>query len=378
MNRQQILNDKANFHMPNVHCLNCHQPYPEQGTPYRCPKCGGLYDFSAVSRYDKARLDSKLPGIWRYRHTFGLPENAPAVYLGEGDTPLLWSQAFGHKVAFKLEYLNPTGSFKDRGSALLVSFLKSRQVDAVVEDSSGNAGASLAAYAARAGLRARIFVPDYASGPKRFQIESYGAEIVRILGPRSNTSEAVRRAAGQGSVYASHAYMPFGLPGYATIAYEIVEQIGAAPRTVIAPAGQGNLLLALGRGFQAMKQAGTIDELPHLVGVQARACAPLWAVFSYGAAGLGWVTEGDTLAEGVRIKHPIRGDALLQIVAESRGQFIAVDEEAILPGRDELARRGLYVEPTSAIVWSALSQVANQVPDPIAVVLTGSGYKSLN
>ena len=145
----------------------------------------------------------------------------------------------------------------------------------------------------------------------------------------------------------------------------------------IAPAGQGNLLLALGRGFRALKQAGTIEHLPQLVGVQARACAPLWAVFNYGAAGLGWVTEGDTLAEGVRIKHPLRGDALLQLVAESHGRFVAVDEEAILPGRDQLARKGLYVEPTSAIVWSALDQVAGEVPDPIAVVLTGSGYKAL-
>lgn len=371
-----LLDNKADLLMPIVHCLNCHQPYPEQGTPYRCPNCGGLYDFSATSVFDPAQLNSALPGIWRYLHTFGLPENAQPVYLGEGDTPLLWSQAFGHEIAFKLEYLNPTGSFKDRGSALLVSFLQSRQVMSVVEDSSGNAGASLAAYAARAGLQARIFVPDYASGPKRSQIDAYGAEIVRILGPRSNTSEAVRRAAEQGSIYASHAYMPFGLPGYATIAYEMVEQMGTAPRTVIAPTGQGNLLLALGRGFQALKKAGAINDLPHLVGVQARACAPLWAVFSYGAAGLGWVTEGETLAEGVRIKNPIRGDALLQLVAESSGLFVAVDEEDILPGRDELARRGLYVEPTSAIVWSALSQVVDQLPDPIAVVLTGSGYKS--
>lgn len=364
--------------MPNVYCLNCHQPYPEQGSPYHCPNCGGLFDFSIIAGFDSAKVNAELPGIWRYRHTFGLPENARSLYLGEGDTPLLWSQAFGHEVAFKLEYLNPTGSFKDRGSALLISFLQSRQIEAVIEDSSGNAGASLAAYAARAGLRARIFVPDYASGPKRFQIEAYGAEIVRILGPRSNTSEAVRRAADQGSVYASHAYMPFGLPGYSTIAYEMLEQMGTAPGTVIAPAGQGNLLLAIGRGFQVLRQAGIIEELPLLIGVQARACAPLWAVFNYGAAGLGWVTEGDTLAEGVRIKHPLRGDALLQLVAESHGRFVAVDEDEILPGRDELARKGLYVEPTSAIVWSALNQVADEVPDPIAVVLTGSGYKSLN
>jgi threonine synthase len=298
------------------------------------------------------------------------------VTLGEGNTPLLWREAFGRQVAFKLEYLNPSGSYKDRGSAVLVSFLCSRGVQSAVEDSSGNAGASFAAYAARAGMRARVFVPDYASGPKRLQIEAYGAEVVRILGPRSKATEAVLRATQRGEVYASHAYMPFGLAGYATIAYELFEQIGRAPGAVVAPVGQGNLLLAIGRGFAALHSAGLIAQLPTMVGVQALACAPLWAVYRYGPAGLGWVTEGQTLAEGVRVKHPLRGDTLLKMVEESRGQLVAVEEEAILPGRDQLARLGFYVEPTSSIVWDALAQTGEHLPDPIAVVLTGSGFKA--
>jgi threonine synthase len=362
-----------------IHCTNCGRPYPDEGVPYRCPVCHGLFDFSSWPSFDPERVETRSAhntGMWRFRHSFGLPESAPVVTLHEGATPLVWAKAFEREVAFKLEYLNPTGSFKDRGTALLVSFLLSRGVQAVVEDSSGNAGASLAAYAARAGLQARIFIPDYASGPKRAQIEAYGAEIVRILGPRSNTANAVRRVADQGSVYASHAYLPHGLPGYATIAYELLEQMPTPPGTLVAPAGQGNLLLAAGRGFAALRDAGVIERIPVLVGVQARACAPLWAVFNYGAAGFGWVTEAETLAEGVRIKHPLRGDALIQFVTESAGLFVAVDEEDILPGRDQLARQGFYVEPTSAIVWSALAQLVGQVPEPIAVLLTGSGYKT--
>ncbi len=362
--------------MTDIRCSNCHQPYPDQGIPYHCPKCGGIFDIEGLPAYDPTQIRAKAPGMWRYSPWLGLPPDAEPVYLGEGLTPLIWGQAFGRRVAFKLEYLNPTGSFKDRGSASLVSFLRSRSVTEAVEDSSGNAGASFAAYAARAGIKARIFVPDYASGPKRFQIEAYGAEIVRILGPRSNTAEAVRRAADQGAIYASHAYLPVGLPGYATIAYEIVDQIGEAPGTVIAPAGQGNLLLAIGRGFQALAQSGVIEQIPKLVGVQALACAPLWAVFKYGAAGLGWVTEQQTLAEGVRVRYPVRGDAVLQMVAASEGLILAVEEEKILPGRDQLARLGFYVEPTSAIVWNAFAQVAELLPDPVAVVLTGSGFKS--
>jgi threonine synthase len=316
-----------------------------------------------------------LPGIWRYREMFGLPEQAPVVSLGEGQTPLVWEPDMGRKIAFKLEYLNPTGSYKDRGTALLVSTLLAWGADSAVEDSSGNAGASFAAYAARAGIAARVFVPDYASGPKRAQIAAYGAQVVRILGARSQAAEAVRRAAEQGAVYASHAYLPFGLPGYATTAYEVVEQLGEAPGTVITPVGHGSLLLAMGRGFEALRNAGVIAEVPAMVAVQARACAPIWAVFTAGAAGMSWTTEGETAAEGVRIAHPFRGDAVLAMVEATRGTILAVDEADILPGRESLAQRGYYVEPTSAIVWPALEQLLDQAREPIVVILTGSGFK---
>lgn len=363
--------------MLDVICTNCHRPYPDGEVPYRCPHCGGVYDFEIPPSFYPERVNGSRPGIWRYRHAFGIPEEAPLISLGEGNTPLIWDEIEGREVAFKLEYLNPTGSFKDRGTAVMVSFLMSRGVQAVVEDSSGNAGASLAAYAARSGLKARIFVPDYASGPKRKQIAVYGAELTRILGPRSNAAEAVRRAAQDGAVYASHAYLPFGLTGLATVAYELVEALGKAPGAVIVPAGQGSLLLGIARGFAALQQAGLVSDFPTLVGVQARACAPLWALFVSGPAGLAWVTEGDTLAEGIRIRHPVHGDAVYQAVEENSGYFVAADEEEIRSGQAALAKRGFYVEPTSAVVWPALQQMIGKVPDPIVVVLTGSGFKSL-
>jgi threonine synthase len=362
--------------MNNIHCTNCRRPYPAEGAPYRCQVCGGIFDFSAYPVFDPTQIERDNPGIWAYRHTFGLPEAAPLVSLGEGNTPLVWVDAFGRKTAFKLEFLNPTGSFKDRGSALLLSFLKSRDIHAAVEDSSGNAGASFAAYSARAGLNARVFIPDAASGPKRRQIEAYGAEVVSILGRRSNASEAVKKAVESGEVYASHAYLPFNLPGYATLAYEIVEQLGGSPGTVVIPVGQGGLLLGAGRGFQALEKAGIIDRAPRLIGVQARACAPLWALSSYGAQGLAWVAEGETIAEGVRVSYPVRGDAVLQIVESQGGLFLAVDEDDIREGRNQLSHQGFYVEATSALVWSALSQLGEDTPEPIVAVLTGSGLKS--
>ncbi len=363
--------------MSSIQCLNCSQSYPTESLPYQCPNCSGIFDITTPHPYRSELVEPELPGIWRYRHTFNLPENADIVSLGEGDTPLIWSEIQGRNIAFKLEYLNPTGSFKDRGTAPLVSLLLAHQVGQAVEDSSGNAGASFAAYAARAGMKARVFVPDAASGPKRAQIGVYGAELVRVMGPRSNAADAVKKAAGQGAVYASHVYLPFGLPGLATVAYELFEQLGTVPGAVITPVGHGSLLLGVWRGFKALQAAGLVQDLPKLIGVQAQACAPIWAVHTAGAAGLGWVTEGLTLAEGIRIKNPVRGDAVLAAVEASGGTIVAVEEDAISTGRNELARKGMFVEPTSAVVWQALTQVIEEVRDPVVVLLTGSGFKSI-
>ncbi|RMF50333.1 MAG: pyridoxal-phosphate dependent enzyme [Anaerolineae bacterium] len=361
--------------MAYVHCLNCKRPYPETGVPYRCPHCGGLFDFKIWPAVEVTRLQDDRPGIWRFGEALGLPPDAPEISLGEGNTPLVWDEYQGKRVALKCEYLNPTGSFKDRGMATLLSFLRSRGVEAAIEDSSGNAGAAFAAYAARAGVRARVYVPDYAAGPKRRQIEAYGAEVVRILGARSVVAEKARQAAAEGAVYASHAYQPYVLPGYATLAYELYLQLGCAPGSVVLPVGQGGLLLGIGRGFWALQQAGVIDRLPALIGVQAQACAPLWAMLAYGPAGEQWVTEGQTAAEGVRVRRPLRGDSVLRMVSASGGTFLAIEEELILPARDHLAQQGFYVEPTSALAWAALPQILPRLPEPVVVVLTGAGLK---
>jgi threonine synthase len=361
--------------MTEIHCINCHRPYPLEGVPFRCQNCGGVFDYREPFEFDIDNI-TEDSGIWRYQQTFCLPPGAPQVTLGEGNTPLVWGDFLGRRVAFKLEYLNPTNSFKDRGSAVLTSFLCAKGVESAVDDSSGNAGASFAAYAARSGIKARIFVPDYASRPKTDQMEVFGAQVIRIMGPRSNAAEAVQRAVQEGAIYASHAYLPHSIAGNATVAYELFNQLDGPPGAVVAPVGQGTLVLGVGRGFQALKRAGLIEKMPRLVGVQALACAPLWAVFKYGGAGLSVVTEGETLAEGVRIKHPLRGDALLNLVQQSEGLFVAVEEEQILPGRDQLARMGFYVEATSGIVWNALEQVLEDLPDPVIVILTGSGLKT--
>ncbi len=374
MNDSKIMESNINGNSP-IRCLGCEAPYPQLGFPHLCPECGGLYDFAEPLKYTTPS-QSDTRSLWRYRETFPLQAQVKSVSLGEGNTPLVPYDLKGKQVFFKCEYLNPTGSFKDRGTTILVSAISSQKINRAVDDSSGNAGASLAAYAARAGMEARIFIPAYASGPKRKQMEAYGAELESIPGPRSAASEAVREAVAGGETYASHAHLPHGIAGMATTAFEIFEQLGRPPGSVITPVGQGTLLIGLGRGFRALLEAGLIRTLPKLIAVQAKACAPVWKKFTEGQSSLEEIAEGETIAEGIRIKAPVRLDAVLEEIERSNGMVVAVDEDVIKDGRVALARLGLYVEPTSSVVWPALDQTMGRLEQPIVAILTGSGLKS--
>jgi threonine synthase len=297
--------------------------------------------------------------------------------LGEGNTPLVWVDLFGRQVALKCEYLNPSGSFKDRGTSVIVSFLNNRGIVHAIEDSSGNAGSSFSAYAARAGMKAQIYIPESASGPKRRQIAAYGAELIPIEGSRSDVADAALNRAKGGEVYASHAYLPFNIPGYATAAYEIYEQLGEKmPGTIILPVGQGGLMLGLAYGFINLRIAiNHYYPLPELIGVQSTACAPLWELFTNGQKGLSSKASTNTLAEGVNVQHPLRAKTVVKAVQLSKGKIVKVEEEEISDGRDAFARLGFYIEPTSAIVWSGLLKSIRDLPDPVVILLTGSGLK---
>ncbi len=194
-------------------------------------------------------------------------------------------------------------------------------------------------------------------------------------GPRSAAAQAVLAEVAQGKVYASHAYLPFGLAGIASLAYELWEELDDAPGSVIAPAGHGGLLRGTIMGFEALRRAGLIEKAPYYVGVQAAACAPIVAAFQQGLPAVESVAEGATVAEGVRVRHPSQVEALLQAVPPGTGEFLAIAEEEILPAARELGRRGFYVEPTAALAWCALRQVAGKVPEPVVAILTGTGLK---
>ncbi|MBA4399371.1 MAG: threonine synthase [Anaerolinea sp.] len=362
--------------MPDIRCVDCGSLYPSQGVPFRCQKCGGIFDYDAPFQFSLDKLEPALPGYWQYRHAFALPAGAPVVTLGEGNTPLLWEDVAGEKLGLKFESLNPTGSYKDRGSAVLASQLLARGVKQAVEDSSGNAGASFAAYAAQARLPGRVYVPESASGPKRQQIEAYGAELVRIPGPRSEAARAVLSQVEQGVPYASHAYLPFGLAGIATIAYEIWQQMGrTVPAALIAPVGHGGLLLGIVRGFQSLVHAGLSSAEPYYVGVQAAACDPVVRAFEHGLAAMQSAPELPTLAEGVRVRTPVRARALIEHITPGKGTFISIGEAEIQSAYRQLAQRGYYVEPTSALVWAAYGELHRNLPQPAVAVLSGNGLK---
>lgn len=362
--------------MNDLYCRDCGTEYPQTDVPAFCPQCGGLFDFRVFPRFQKSLVQSERPGLWRYRSLLELPDHALELYLGEGSTPLVWDRSDGVEVGFKLESLNPTGSYKDRGTAVLVSQLAARGVTAAVEDSSGNAGASFAAYAARAGIKARVFVPDSASGPKLNQIRHYGADLVQVPGPRSEAARAVLKEVKHGARYASHAFLPFGLPGIATIAYELFEQMGERlPGTVIAPAGHGALLLGIARGFASLCLSGYAVDRPYLVGVQAAACAPLAALFLHGPEAMDAAAEGQTLAEGVRVRRPARADALRAEIQPGQGEMAAIGEAEIDFAFHALARRGIYAEPTAALVWAAFEQMKEKLPKPVILIISGLGLK---
>jgi threonine synthase len=327
--------------------------------------------------FDPATVDTDDYTLWRYREALPLPDGAQPVTLGEGWTPLVDVEWNGQSVHFKAEALNPTGSFKDRGAALLVAALRAAGLQEVVEDSSGNAGAALSAYAARAGLYATVYVPAHASLAKQAQIAVYGARIVAVPGSRSDTAAAVLEALDRGAVYASHAYSPFYAHGMKTVAFELWEQCGGcAPDSIVVPVGHGGLLLGLHIGFGELLAARLIRCWPRLIGVQAEACAPLARAWERGASAAEPVAEGETIAGGVRIAAPPWGRQVLAAVYQTDGAIIALSDQAALAARDKLARRGLYVEPTSALAAAALDALGPGLGEMPAVVLTGSGFKS--
>lgn len=329
----------------------------------------------------RADIESSTSSLWRYRAA--LPVEFPdPITLGEGRTPLLeceW-RGLGHAL-FKLDFLNPTGSFKDRGTAVMLSYLRARGVESVLEDSSGNGGASVAGYGAAGGMRVTIFAPSSTSPGKIAQVRAYGADVALIDGPREESQTAAIQRSGGDSFYASHNWQAFFLQGTKTLAYEIWEDLDfRAPDNVIVPVGAGSSLLGCWLGFRELLAAGQIRALPRLFAAQPLNCSPVDASFTAGSDHPVARPVSATIAEGASIARPLRLRQMLEALRSSGGRSVAVPEAHIVQALRDLSHRGLLVEPTSATAAagyaSLLESKAIAPAETTVVLLTGSGLKS--
>ncbi len=305
-------------------------------------------------------------GLWRYR--VDLAVKGEPVSLGEGSTPSIEHDGF----RLKLEGVSPTGSFKDRGAATALTAARAAGARTVVEDSSGNAGSAIAAYAAAAGLRARIFAPEDIIEAKARTIRAFGAELVTIPGPRSAVTAATV-AAARDAYDVGHARDDGFLEGTKTIAFELYEELGPVLSDVVTPVGQGTVLIGLAMGFRDLVASGLMEHPPRLHGVQSEACAPL--VRGAHAGRPAPVQREPSIADGIRIPEPTRAERSYTAVRETQGRWLAVSEQAIESAWRAAAAAGLLMEPTSAAALAGARSLG--LPAGSLVIITGSGLKAL-
>lgn len=344
---------------------------------YRC-LCGSPLELHPPLRFKREQIRRRSQTMWRYRRFFPYVNEGDIISLGEGWTPLT---RFSGGLYFKLDYLNPTGSFKDRGSTVMISAVRSlvkRAGGYVSEDSSGNAGASIAGYAARAGLKARIYVPEGVSGQKFNQILFYGAEVVRVPGERSRVTEEALKPE-RGKFYIGHVWHPIFRDGIRSLAYELAEQFGwRLPDRIYVPVSAGTLLLGLMDGLEHLSDSGLTSKLPTVVACQTEQVSPLYhrlKNLSYNPP-----ERITSIADAlISINPPLLG-LMVRRMKEAEGDAELVSEEEVLEGFLELARVGLFVEPSSAVAYSAYKKQVKKGAvtkgDKVVVVLTGSGLKS--
>ena len=327
----------------------------------------------------RAEIDTSTRSLWRYRAALPMQIDAP-ISMGEGCTPLLRRRLFGAPVLLKCEWLMPTGSFKDRGASVMLSLLRAQGVREVLEDSSGNGGAAVSAYAAAGGLRAVIMAPASTSPAKTVQMQAHGAGVELIAGTRQDTAEAaVRRS--DSIFYASHNWHPFFLQGTKTLAYELWEDLGfAVPDNIITPCGAGSNVLGCEIGFAELLRVGEIETMPRVFAAQPANCGPIAHAFLAGSDRAIATETAPTIAEGTAIAQPIRLVEVLGTLRETGGGAVMLTEREIGSATLDLGRIGIYVEPTAAQAVAAFRRLlaaGTIMPEQTTVVvLTGSGLKA--
>ncbi|ADV65581.1 threonine synthase [Desulfurococcus mucosus] len=332
---------------------------------WKCPRCGKPLVLSYTGKL--GRQGSR--NIWE-RYGDAVPLK-PEKTRGEGNTPLVSEKMDGVTVLFKLEYLNPGGSFKDRGSSLAVYYAYKTGFRSVVEDTSGNTGISVALYSRLYGLNARIYMPRTAPEGKKKAVRMLGAQVVEAPS-RGEAAEMVLRETGGGAFYVAHTWSYLYILGASTIAWEVLEE--DTPDYVIAPVGSGGLFLGLVKGFEKALEAGWITKMPRFIAVQGYSTQPVHKAFK----GVEQPGEESTLADGIMVPNPPRLEEIVEALRRYQGDILLVGNTEVEKAWRELWELGFLVEPTSAAAYAALSRSKNQFTGrKTLVVLTGSGLKTL-
>jgi len=339
---------------------------------YRCEHCGGILQVRVNKDFSVKDIIKKEYSLWRYRNFYPYINEDSIVSLGEGLTPLI---KFSKDLYLKLEYMNPTGSFKDRGSSVLISAIKELigPETFIAEDSSGNAGASIAAYAAFAEIRARIYVPESVSGRKFEQIKAYGAEITKVSGERVKiTEEAMKQE--RNKVYIGHVYHPIFRDGIRTLAYEIYEQLGfKAPEVIFLPVSAGTLLLGVIDGFVHLKESDAIETLPRIIACQTEQVSPLY----HALKGQKYKPKKriKSIADALISTDPPLLELMIEKMRRIDGDAVIVNEKEILEAYWKLAKKGIFVEPSSAVAYAGYQKYEDERKNAV-VILTGNGLKT--
>jgi threonine synthase len=355
-------------------CQSCHKEYDSSDSVWRC-HCGGFFRLKFQARFPIEKIQKRKPTLWRYREALPVTRKENIISFDEGFTPLVREQFFGRKILLKQDHLFPSGSYKDRGASVLISKINELGIKTVVEDSSGNAGAAIAGYCAKANIKCHIYVPEKTSADKLLQIEHYGASLHKIMGNREQTAEAALMHAKK-IYYASHYWNPYFFQGTKTFIFEVIEQLGwRNPDVVFLPVGNGTLLLGCFIGLRELQQENVIDKLPKIIGVQAENCSPLvYAWDTHSDIGSYSVVKS-TIAEGIAIRNPVRVHDILDAVKKTNGTFITVTEREISAAFSYTTHKGYSIEPTSAVAIAGFKKYPLKKDGDVVVPLTGHGLK---
>lgn len=340
--------------------------------------CGGLWKLDyEPPRFDETLIDKNEWSIFRYREFMPLTDQSwKSVSMGEGMTPII---SFDKDLMLKMDYCMPTLSFKDRGAAVLISHCKSIGVESVMQDSSGNAGNSVAAYSGRVGIPCEIYVPEGTSPKKIDMIKSHGAKVNIIPGNRDHCADMCRDAvAKKGEFYANHVYNPFFYEGTKTYIYEVYEQLHRIPQNIFIPLGNGTLFLGVIFALEHLVRSGTINCMPNIVAVQSERCAPFAEAVKRNLKVPTAVKAGTTLAEGIAIGCPMRGEEILEKIYKYNVKIIEIPEDDILPARKTLAEKGIYCEHTTAGNYAAYKRYCKLYgkTSDCLITMCGAGLKS--